>query len=284
MRVPGFSVLLLAPVLLGQPPVDHKRVIERLGAEADRFERSAHRVAGLETLVQTVPNGVRIGRNMRGGEILLPGYVREIISEYGFISMDVRGGSLREVRKVLTIDGLKWSKGSKSLKALARDMTAKGDKGRKQSLERFEEYGLTGFVSDLGQLILLFARGGAARYEIQFEKAEDDGKLAYTYQQLDGPEALTIYGETADPLRKKLHGRIWVQADTYVPWKISIESLREYDEVPVVDRSTVEYEMSGFGCLLPVRIVHTQHVGKRLQVTDDFAYSGFRKISNSASR
>ena len=94
------SLLLLAASLPGQTPVDHKKLIARLGAEADVFERTAYRVAGLEKLIQTVPDGVRIGRNLVGVETKLPGYTREIVSEYGFVSVDEPGGSLREVRRV----------------------------------------------------------------------------------------------------------------------------------------------------------------------------------------
>jgi hypothetical protein len=278
------SLLLLAASLPGQTPVDHKKLIARLGTEADAFERTAYRIAGLEKLTQTVPDGVRIGRSLVGVETKLPGYTREIVSEYGFVSVDEPGGSLREVRRVLTVDGLRWAKESKSLKSLAREMTVNDDKGRRRTLERFEEFGLNGLVTDLGQLILLFARGGALRYEIRFEKREEDGTLAYTYQQLDGKEAITVYGETAEPVRQKLHGRIWAQQTTFTPVRISIESVREYDGVPIRDVSTVEYQPSRLGTLLPAHIVHQQHVAKLLVVTDDFTYSGFRQVLSGGRR
>ncbi|MBC8002365.1 MAG: hypothetical protein H7X97_07230, partial [Opitutaceae bacterium] len=124
MRVQGLALLLLSPALPGQSPVDHKTAIARLGVEADAFERSAYRLAGREKLIQTVPDGVRVGVGIRGTATKLPGYTREIVSEYGFVSVDARGGSLKEVRRVLTIDGQKWNKQSKSLKSLARDMMA----------------------------------------------------------------------------------------------------------------------------------------------------------------
>src|SRR4051812_12296679 len=160
MRVLGLALLLLSPALRGQTPPDHKKVIERLGAEADAFERTAYRIAGRETLKQTVPDGVRLGQGLHGTVTRLPGYTRTVVSEYGFVSVDVPGGAIREVRRVLTIDGLRWNKETKSLKQLARDIRAGDDRSRQRTLEGFEEHGLTGFVSDLGQLLLLFARSG----------------------------------------------------------------------------------------------------------------------------
>src|SRR5436190_9290878 len=149
MRVLGLALLLLNPALRGQSPVDHKKVIERLGAEADAFERTAYRIAGREVLKQTVPNGVRVGQGPHGTTTRLPGYTREIVSEYGFVSVDVPGGLVKEVRRVLTVDGLRWNKESKSLKQLAREMMAGDDRAHQRTLESFEEHGLTGFVSDL---------------------------------------------------------------------------------------------------------------------------------------
>jgi len=276
--------LLFVSAVPGQTPVDHKKLVARLSAEADAFERTAYRIVGTEKLVQTVPNGVRIGRTFRNVETKLPGYTREIVSEYGFISVDAPGGSLREVRRVLTIDGLDWAKPSKSLKSLGRDMKVAADADRHKSLESFESYGLNGFVSDLGQLILLFARGGADRYEIEYERQEEDGSLVWTYQQLDGKEAFTVYGETKEPVRQKLHGRIWAQQNTMDPFRISIDSTREYDKVPVHDTSTVDYEPTKFGILLPSRIRHTQRAGMTLLVTDDYFYSGFREVLPKGSR
>lgn len=278
MRSPVLLFPLFAAVLCGQAPVEHKKMIARLGSEADLFERTAYRIAGIEKLVQTVPDKARVGRTLRGVETLLPGYTREIVSEYGFVSMDAPGGSLKEVRRVITIDGHKWAKAGKSLKALGREMTDTSDKGRQKSLENFESYGLNGFVTDLGQLILLFARGGAARYEFNYEGVVADGTLAFSYVQLDGNEAVTVFGEAAKPVRQKLHGRIWAQQHTLRPTRISIESVREYDQIPTRDVSTVDYFPSDFGILLPMKIVHQQHVRQALVVTDEFTYSNFHQV------
>jgi hypothetical protein len=274
---------VLVPLLAGisivaQSTADHQAVFANLGKEADLFERSAYRVSGRERLIQTVPDGVRIGRGVRGIETRLPGFTREIVSQYGFVSLDEPGGTIREVRRVLTIDGQRWNKRTKSLSALAQDIAANDDKGKQRQLERFEEHGLHGFVSDLGQLILLFARGGTSRYELRYDSTDDRGLWVYTFQQLDGKEALTIYGEGKEPTRQMMKGRIWITPPTKTPVQISLESEREIEKVLIRDTSTVEYAKSSLGFLLPSRIVHQQFVGPTLYVTDTFEYSDFRQV------
>lgn len=280
-----FAFPLLAGIsIVAQTTADHQVVFANLGRQADLFERSAYRVVGQERLTQTVPDGVRIGRGMRGIETRLPGVKREIVSQYGFVSLDEPGGSLKEVRHVLTIDGQQWNRKAKSLASLAQEIAATDDKSKHRQLERFEEYGLHGFVSDLGQLILLFARGGAAHYELRYDHIDEDRLWVYTYQQLDGREALTIYGEGKEPTRQRMKGRIWVTPATKMPVRISIESEREIEKVLIRDTSIVDYEKSKFGFLLPSKIVHKQYVGPTLYVTDEFEYSEFREILRGVRR
>ena len=264
--------------IVAQTTADHQEVFSRLGEEADLFERSAYRVTGRERLTQVVPPGVRVGRSIRGIETALPGLRREIVSQYGFISVDAPGGDIKEVRHVLTVDGRRWNKGTKALSTLAQQIAKTDDRGRRRQLERFEEYGLHGFVTDLGQLILLFARGGAMRYELRYDRTEEDGLWVYTYQQLDGTEALTIYGEGKQPARQRLKGRVWVQAGSKLPVRMSLESERLIDNILVRDISTVDYEKGKLGFLLPSQIVHQQFVGTTLYVTDTFEYSDFRVV------
>lgn len=271
------ALLVSGTSIVAQTTADHQAVFASLGREADLFERSAYRVVGRERLKQTVPDGVRIGRGIRGIETRLPGFTREVVSQYGFVSLDEPGGSIKEVRHVLEVDGQTWTKKTRSLASLAQEITGKDEKGKRKALERFEEYGLHGFVTDLGQLILLFARNGAQRYELRYDKTED-GLWMYTYQQLDGKEAVTIYGEGNQPTRQKIKGRFWVRPSDKLPSRISFESDRVIDDIQIRDISTVEYERSKFGYLLPTRIVHQQFIGPTLYVTDEFTYSDFREV------
>jgi hypothetical protein len=280
----GLIVGLAAVCASAQSPGAAQRVAERLAKEADLFDRSAHRVAGVETLRQTLPKGSRVARGKRGVETVLPEQVREVVSEYGFMAVDERGGSLKEVRMVQTVDGQRWSKGNKGLDSLAKTLSATDDKKKRSLLEGFEGFGLQGFVSDLGQLILLFSRGLASNYEIRyFGKDMDEPLEMYEYTQLGGADALTVY-EGKAPLRLKLQGKIWVRPSDMLPVKLSVENVREEKKSIIRDISVVEYVPSEFGFLLPKRIVHQQFVGEHLFVEDDFHYRDFKQVLPGAGR
>ena len=274
----GLTTLLL---YAQQPtPEQTRSVVARLAREADLFERNAHRFTGVETLRQVQPAGTRFGKGPRGIITRLPEAVHEIVSEYGYISSDEPGGSLKEVRLVLTIDGFKWKTGKKDLNDLAGRIGAHDAKNPSRSLESYEDYGLRGFLSDAGQLILLFSRGGTEKYEFSFDRGESEttqgASYVYRYQQLDGGQALTIYGGK-EPIRQKLHGELWVRTADQLPFRITIDSTHQMYESEVRDVTAVDYDLSHWGILLPARINHQQFVDGQLFVTDDFTYSGFKQ-------
>jgi hypothetical protein len=277
----------LAACLGATTPASLRAVIDRLAREADLFDKSAHRIAGVETLRQLLPKGSRISRSRRGIDVVLPEQTREIVCEYGFIGVDERGGWLKEVRVVRTVDGQKWTKGKKGLDSLAQALSATDDKKKRSLLENFENFGLQGFITDLGQLILLFARGLISNYEITYDSEDHSDPLTlqsvYGYHQLGGTDALTVYERDA-PLRLKLQGKIWVRHTDYQPVKISIDTSREEEKEIIRDLSVVEYERSRFGFLLPSKIRHQQFIDNKLFVQDDFTYSGYKEVLSGKSR
>ncbi|HYO81853.1 MAG TPA: hypothetical protein VES20_10655 [Bryobacteraceae bacterium] len=272
------GVALLGITILAQTPPNHQSVLARLGREADLFEQNADRISGTEILTQTIPRGARTRTGPRGIEVALPEVSREIVCDYGFVSMDEPGAPLREVRVVRKVDGQVWRKKTTSLDQLAREISGRDAQARRRQLERFEEHGLVGFITDLGQLILLFARGGVSRYEIRHERQDDAGYAVYTYVQLDGSEAFTVYGESKEPVRQPMKGRIWIETGTGLPMRISMESERPVGKAMIRDVSTVEYARSSVGFLLPARVVHQQFVGTSLHLTDHFEYTGWREV------
>ena len=273
--------LLTAFLFTAQQPTaaQTRAVLVRLGREADLFERNAHRFTATETLRQTQPEGTRFDTGPRGITTKLPGVVHEIVSEYGYISSDEPGGSLKEVRLVLTVDGLKWKSGKKDLSTLAEQIGSRDAKNRKHTLESYEDYGLRGFLSDAGQLILLFARHGAEKFEFVYDRSEigASGPMwVYKYTQLDGSQALTIYGEK-EPVRQKLAGEVWVQASDSVPVRVTMHSERVVKDSKVRDVTLVDYEPSSWGLLLPSHIDHRQYVDQQLFVIDEFFYTAFKQ-------
>ena len=279
-----FVFLSLALAVTGYavvPTAEQTRaVLNRLSQEADDFEANAHRVVGVETLKQTQPEGTRFGLSQRGVETKLPGVSHEIVSEYGFISSDEPGGSLKEVRAVQMVDGLQWKRGKKELKDLANGIAVQDARNRAKSLERFEDYGLRGFLSDTGQLILLFARRGIEKYEFTFDRQYIDptGPVwIYRYRQIDGPQAFTIYGGK-EPVRQRLTGEVWLSAGDGLPVRVTLNSDHVRKESTVRDITAVQYQMSEWGFVLPWRIEHRQFVDQELFVLDEFTYDRFKVV------
>jgi hypothetical protein len=266
--------------------VQTRTVVARLAQEADSFESNAYRFIGIETLRQTQPAGTRFSRGPRGIVTQLPEVTHEIVSEYGFVSADEPGGSLREVRSVLTVNGLKWNRGKKELGQLANRIATRDAKNRGKTLESFEDYGLRGFLSDAGQVILLFARRGVDKYEFTFDReAVDLGGPAwvYRYQQLDDGAAFTIYGEK-EPIRQKLAGEVWLSAGDGLPVRVTMRSEYVANGMQISDLTAVDYQMSEWGFLLPSRIDHRQFVDGSLFVVDDFRYDKFKEMLKGRPR
>ena len=281
MRLAALLLSAAAACAWAQTPDVQRAVLERLAREADLFDKSAYRYAGTETLKQVQPRGSRVSRGPRGTEAVLPEQTREVVSDYGFIALDERGGWIKEVRVILTVDGLRWNKGKKGLENLAGALSANDDKKKRSLLESYEDFGLQGFVTDLGPLILLFARGLVSNYELTYERTDTDDRLGpllvYRYMQLGGSDALTIY-EGDEPIKQKLQGRIWFRQNDYAPVRISIDSEHKEKESVIRDVSVVEYDNRQFGFVLPSRITHQQYVDQVLFVSDEFTYSGFREV------
>jgi hypothetical protein len=273
----ALGVMVLTAASAQQPTAEQTRlVLSRLAQEADRFERNAHRFTGIETLRQVQPEGTRYSTGPRGITTKLPEAVHEIVSEYGYISSDEPGGSLKEVRLVLTVNGLKWKRGKKDLSDLANRIGSRDAKNRGRTLESYENYGLRGFLSDAGQIILLFSRGGVERFEFSFDRAES-GAWVYKYRQIDGPQALTIYGGK-QPIRQKLQGEYWARSSDATPLRVTLDSAHQSNEIDIRDLTMVDYEMSRWGLLLPTRIDHRQFTGNKLFVVDEFRYKEFKQV------
>jgi hypothetical protein len=188
---------------------------------------------------------------------------------------------LKEVRNVLTIDGLRWNKaGKKNLGSLAEQLTAATADTKRRQLERFEEHGLEGFATDFGQLILLFARGGTMNYEFVLDKVENEAvepTAIYSFRQLNGPQAFTIY-EGKQVIRQRLEGQVWVRARDRMPVKVSLESTRTVNAAAVRDTAEVFYDAQTFDFLYPWRVVHRQFVDGREVVKDEFEYTKLREM------
>jgi hypothetical protein len=284
----------LAPAALGDART--QKLFIRLSEEAEKFARIAPQVLGQETLRQRAlkpSSGLRL-RVGAAAKAPLPSewQLKEIVSEYAFAGL---GGSLHELRKVVSVDGRKVDDAPDAEEALARAITAGNEDRKKQLLKDFEKHGLLGAVTDFGQLILLFHPSSIESYEFTyggFQVRGDRFALLFTYRQVDGPEALTVIdqrkaGRKGDAKDEKvrripIQGEVWVWEDTYVPFKVTMSVSQGGGSSGVRQEATVEYTLSNHGSVLPSATEHRELRGGNVIVENRFTYTDFKKFGASS--
>src|SRR6266850_2471979 len=82
-----FTAVLYLPSASGQSIEDRRIAIERIQKEADKFIEAVPHIQGREALTQ----------------IHAPGIQRQIVSDYGFLT--IQPGEIKEIRQVELVDG-----------------------------------------------------------------------------------------------------------------------------------------------------------------------------------
>jgi hypothetical protein len=266
-----------------------QKMTARVSEEAEAFLKIAPEVLGTEKLHQSAlkPPGrfhPRTGTSPKGA-----GWQdRNIVSEYGFASFTGQSGAIHELRQVISVDGKTVSDTRKAQEALARAITASDDAGKKELLKEFERYGLTGAVTDFGQLLLLFTRRDIERYEFTTRGARMmgyDRALVFSYKQIDGPEALTLFEEGKkgeNPHRLKMEGEILVRATDFVPLQIRLNASEGDAPNSIREEAAVTYVMSPYGALLPTSTEHHELRGGKIVAENQFTYTDFHKFGASS--
>lgn len=260
-----------------------RRLTPRLTEEAAAFERTAIRVLGTETLVQRAQKPPRRFR-LRVGEGAkrdpqIEWQTRTIVSEYGFTTLGTQN-SLHELRQVTSVDGKAVK--NKGPEELAKLILAADDDRKRALLEQFASHGLRGAVTDFGQLILLFTPANISRFEFTHLRAGQVNETAaqvFRFQQIDGPNPMTVLEAGSDKAQAvPVEGEIWVNADTMLPLRIVLRAETGLGR----QEATVDYAMSGYGVLLPVRTDQRELRDGQVFAENHFTYSGFRRFGASA--
>lgn len=280
-----FGLLCAAGIHAG-PLVQH--MMERISEEASVFARQAPDVIGQETLRQRALKPPRRFHPRVGKAALEPPkqewQTREIVSEYGFSAFSDAPGVLHEFRRVVSVDGRAIEENAKALDALAKSITSNDDSRKRHELKQFEKFGLLGAATDFGQLILMFSRDQLTKYEFNAVGERLIGAetaRVFSYKQVDGSEGLTIFAG-GKALHQRLEGEIWVRASDYLPLRITLVSVRGEGRSAVRDEAQVDYEMTRYGCELPVSVVHREFQSIGLVAENRFQYANFRKFGADA--
>jgi hypothetical protein len=282
--------LLFLPLLRGDELT--KKMTARVSEEAEAFQRLAPQVLGEETLHQrSLKPPSRFHPRIGNSATTAPKsewQERTIVSEYAFTALSgADPGELHEIRQVTTVDGKKIEDTKKAQAALAKAITANDDGRKKVLLKQFEKYGLLGAVTDYGQALLLFTRRNMERYEFTLKGSNwlnGQSVRVYGYRQLDGPETVTVIEEKRnDHVRHmRIEGELWVRTDTLVPVRIIMASRQGLGDDQMKEEASIDYGMSQFGALLPLKTEHRETRGGAIAAENQFVYSSFKKFGASS--
>lgn len=265
-----------------------QKLVAALSREADAFRKIAPDLVGQETLFQRAMKPPKGGFHIRVGASAKkpPEPVwqeRRVLSEYSFAAFAGEGGALHEVRRVTEVDGRAVQDSKKAQEDLAAIVMAPDDKRKKELLEQFEKYGLVGAVTDFGQLLLLFNSRDVLHYEFTYRRSEIQGLaplLVFGYQQIDGPEGLTVldgqHGDSAKTVR--IGGEVWVRENNFIPVRITLATSQGEGPEQVREQASVDYSMSPYGALLPFWTEHRELRGGNVVVENQFSYTDFHKF------
>lgn len=265
-----------------------QQLVARLSHEADAFRKIAPDLVGQETLFQRAlkpPKGgfrIRVGASARNP----PQPVwqkRTLLSEYSFAAFAGEGGALHELRRVTAVDGRTVQDARKAQQELAAIVTAADDKRKKELLEQFEKYGLVGAVTDFGQLLLLFNSNDVLHYEFTYRRVANQGNarlLVFGYQQIDGPEGLTVIDARRgkNPQTMRIGGEVWVRETNFIPVRITLVTGQGEGPELMREEASVDYAMSPYGVLLPFWTEHRELRGGKVVAENKFSYADFHKF------
>jgi hypothetical protein len=279
------GLMLLCFALVMRADDSTQKLVKRLGDEAAAFQKVAPQLVGRETLHQRALAAPRF--KVRVGDAAKQAQAadwkeHEIVSEYAFALL---GQQIHELRQVTSVDGKRVAGETQAQDALAKLITGNDDQRKRRALEQLEKYGLRGGATDFGQILLLFSRGNIERYEITAVGPRLMGTVAtqvFRYQQLDGPQALTIFRAAATQ-RLSVQGEIWVREADGLPVRITMtatDSSGDKDK-PLREEATVDYAMSAFGTLLPVETTHRELRGGEEVAENKFSYRDFHRFEGA---
>jgi hypothetical protein len=209
---------------------------------------------------------------------------REIVSEYGFASLQSAPGALHEFRQVITVDRRQVASETKARESLTAGLRSAGDRRRKRMLEQFEKHGLVGAASDFGQLILLFTRRRIGSYDFRLAGAQrlgDDPVWVVAFLEKKGQGSLLIV-ERQKAIYQPVEGEIWVRRQDLLPVRVTLRTARSTALTTLRDEATVDYVRSPHGLIVPASVEHRQFAGDTLTVENLFRYSPFRMFAAEA--
>ena len=282
--------LLLFTIALRADDLTNK-MTARVSEEAAALLKVAPEILGTETLNHSeIKPPSRFHPRVGAGAEAPPEVQwiqRQIVSEYGFSSFASSSGAtpaIHELRQITSVDGKKINERKKAQDTLAAAITASQDAQKRALLKDFEKIGLADAATDFGQILLLFTRRDIDRYEFTQRPAMMigyDRALVWSYKQLDGRDALTLF-EPKQARRLKIEGEIRVRASDFVPLEITLMTHEGDSPKSVREEAAVTYKESPYGAILPYTTEHRELRNGKVVMENHFTYSDFHKFGASS--
>jgi hypothetical protein len=282
----AFAWLLLLPILRADALTD--KMTARISEEAAAFIKIAPDLLGTEILHQRALKPPSRFHPRTGAAAAGPApdqwIERDVVSEYGFAIFSESAGAVHELRQVISVDGKKVAETKKAQDSLAKAITGGDDEQKRAMLKEFQARGLAGAATDFGQVLLLFMRRDLERYEFTARPPMMigyDRALVWSYKQIDGPEALTLF-ERSKMRRMRVAGEIRVRDTDFLPLQITLVSQEGDAPKSVREEAAVTYKVSQYGVLLPSSTEQRELRGGRLAMENRFTYSDFHRFGASS--
>jgi len=189
------------------------------------------------------------------------------------------------MRRVIAADGRIVEDEKQAQDSLAKLVTAGDDQRKRLALKQLEKFGLHGAAVDFGQILLLFGRRDAERYEFTFSssfQADEVPLTVFRYKQLDGPGVMTVF-DGDKPLRLRVEGEVSVRSDSYAPVRITLVASQGESGAGLREEATVQYAMSAYGVLLPSMVEQRELRDGQMTSESKFVYSNFHQFQTSSA-
>ena len=288
LRTRASALLVFSCAVLHAQPEILALALNRLSEEAEVFAREAPLMISQETLRQHALRGQSRFRPRIGADALkAPTLVyqdRMLVSEYGFTTLAGSPGVVREIRRVVSMDGNKVESVEKARQTLTLGLKSDNDRAKKKILQDFEKYGLIGAAVDFGQIILEFRRRNLAKFQFELQgetRSGPDEVSVIGFRQQAGPGDLTIYkGNQAN--RANLTGEIWLRRSDFLPVRVKLATVLKENNIVIRHIATIDYQRTPFGVLAPVAVKHQEIVNNVLKTENMYEYTPFRKFAAEA--
>jgi hypothetical protein len=283
----AFAAILLCVLPAAAAPADvpteekQRAALSRLAEEAEVFTQLAPKIFGQEKLEQRCLKPTRFRARLAGAQPTPQIQTREILSEYGFATLEDSPADVREMRQVIAVDGRQVRAPELARETLTMGLRTEGDKLKKRMLREFQSYGLQEAATDFGQMVLLFTKRKIGGFQFGFQRYDQMGAdrvMVMGYRQTSGQDSLTVF-QGREAIRASLQGEVWFRDSDGLPLRITLNSDRVDNKLQRRHVALVDYMQSAYGVLLPVSIHYQEQIGGQLLTESIFQYSNFKMFA-----